>query len=273
MIPEDCLLKDQFPLSNAYHPDWVIANASGGANSMWLTEWLASALELKPGMNVLDLGCGCSSSSIFLAREYGVTVWATDLWCSASDNLLRIRDAGLEGKVYPIHADARSLPFAANFFDAIVSIDSFFYFGTDDHYLSYVARFVKPNGLIAIAQAGLIQEIEGSLPEHMQRWWASEPSMWCLHSSAWWRRHWERTGIVEIERADSMPDGWQLWLKWHREVAPNNLVEISAVQSDGGKHLGYNRIIGRRRAEVTLNERISSVPSSYVRKPLLRACP
>lgn len=175
--------------------------------------------------------------------------------------------------IYPIHADARSLPFAASFFDAIVSIDSFFYYGTDDHYLSYLARFVKPSGVIGIAQAGLIQEIEGSLPEHMRQLWASEPSMWCLHSSAWWRRHWERTGIVEIECADSMPDGWQLWLKWHRAISPNNLIEISAVQSDGGKHFGYNRIIGRRRAEVALEEPISSVPSGYVKQTLLRAGP
>ena len=269
----DSLIVDQFPRSNAYHPDWVIANASGGANSLWLTEWLASELELKPGMHVLDLGCGCASSSIFLAREYGVTVWAADLWFSASDNLRRICDAGLERTVYPIHADARSLPFAADFFDAIVSVDSYFYFGTDDHYLNYLARFVKPNSAIAIAQAGLIQEIEDPLPEHLQAWWASEPSMWCLHSSAWWRRHWERTGIVEIELADSMPEGWQFWLKWHKAIAPNNLLEINAVETDRGCHLGYNRIVGRRRPEVRLEEPISSVPSSYSQKPLLRAGP
>lgn len=269
-MTHDSLIVDQFPRSNAYHPEWIIANASGGANSLWLTEWLASKLELKAGMKVLDLGCGCASSSIFLAREYGVMVFATDLWCSVSDNLYRIRDAGLESRVYPIHADARLLPFAADFFDAIVSVDSYFYFGTDDHYLNYLARFVKPCGAIAIAQAGLIHEIEGSLPQHLQAWWASEPSLWCLHSPAWWRRHWERTGLVEIELSDSMTEGWQLWLKWHRAVAPDNLLEINAVQTDRGCHLGYNRIVGRRRPEVRLEEPISSVPSTYGQKPLLR---
>ena len=273
MIPTASLIVDQFPRSNAYHPDWVVANASGGANSLWLTEWLASVLELKSGMHVLDLGCGCASSSIFLAREYNVTVWATDLWCSASDNLRRIRDADVERSVYPIHADARSLPFAADFFDAIVSIDSFPYYGTDDHYLNYLARFVRPSGVMAIAGAGLIHEIEGSLPDHLQEWWGGEPAMWCLHSPAWWRRHWERTGIVEIERADTMADGWQRWLEWHRAVAPDNLLEIRAVQSDGGRHLGYHRVVGRRRPDVRLDEPIVSVPSSYVQRPMLRARP
>src|SRR5713101_5868948 len=57
---------------------------------------------------------------------------ATDLWFSASENIQRIRDAGVEDGVFPIHADARSLPFATEFFDAIVCIDSFIYYGTDD---------------------------------------------------------------------------------------------------------------------------------------------
>ena len=109
-----------------------MANASGGANSLWLTEWLTTALELKPGMRVLDLGCGRAASSIFLRREFGVQVWATDLWFSASENIQRIRDAGVEDGVFPLHADARSLPFAAEFFDAVICIDAFSYFGTDD---------------------------------------------------------------------------------------------------------------------------------------------
>ena len=53
---------DRFPLASRYHPDWVLASASGGANALWLTEWLAEAIELRPGMRVLDLGCGRAMS-------------------------------------------------------------------------------------------------------------------------------------------------------------------------------------------------------------------
>src|SRR5262245_63846665 len=107
-----------------------------------MTEWLSESLKLQPGMRVLDLGCGRAMSSIFLHREFGVQVWATDLWFSVSENLQRIRDAGAESGVFPIHADARSLPFGAEFFDAVVSIDSFFYYGTDDQFLPEFARFL-----------------------------------------------------------------------------------------------------------------------------------
>ena len=167
MASDDRLLSERFPRSSHYHPDWVLANASGGANSLWLTEWLTTGMDLRPGLRVLDLGCGKVSSSIFLRREFGVQVWAVDLWISASENLQRIQDAGVEDGVFPLHADARSLPFAGAFFDAVVCVDAFYYFGTDDLYLNYLAHFVKPGGPVGVAGAGLVREIEGSLPEHL----------------------------------------------------------------------------------------------------------
>ena len=107
----------QFPRTARYDHDWIRSTESGGANSLWLTEWLAERLDLRPGMRILDLGCGKAASSIFLHREFGAQVWATDLWFSADDNLQRIRGAGAGESVFPIHAEAHALPFAADFFD------------------------------------------------------------------------------------------------------------------------------------------------------------
>ena len=266
-LPVDTrLLTDRFPKSNKYHPAWLLAGCSGGANPLWLTEWLSESLELRPGMRVLDLGCGRAMSSIFLRLEFEVDVWAVDLWFSASENLRRIRDAGVEDHVYPIYADARSLPFANDFFDAIICIDSFPYYGTDDLYLSYLSRFVKPGGQIAIAGAGLMSE--GPVPERMANWW--EPSMYCLHSASWWRTHWGKTGIVNVNAADSMPDGWRFWLQWQEVVAPENLAEIRAVENDAGGYLGYIRVVARRREDAKLEEIIHSIPTTYSAQPLWR---
>jgi cyclopropane fatty-acyl-phospholipid synthase-like methyltransferase len=75
MASDQRLFSGRFSRSSKYHPEWVIASASGGANSLWLTEWLALALDLRPGMRVLDLGCGQAASSVFLRREFDVQVW------------------------------------------------------------------------------------------------------------------------------------------------------------------------------------------------------
>ena len=92
--------------------------------------------------------------------------------------------------------------------------------------------------------------------------------MWCLHSAAWWRRHWERTGIAAVELADTMPDGWRHWLAWQYAVCPANTTEIRAIEADRGSHIGYVRVAGRRRAEVKLDEPIVSVPPQYATRPL-----
>src|ERR1700682_669645 len=94
MVSDERLLSERFPRASPYHPEWVLANASSGANVLWLTEWLTTAMKLQPGMRVLDLGCGRASSSIFLHREFGAQVWATDLWFSAAEHIKSIQDAG-----------------------------------------------------------------------------------------------------------------------------------------------------------------------------------
>ena len=275
MTTDDRLVSERFPRSSQYNPEWVLASGVERLllNASWLAEWLAAALDLRPGMRVLDLGCGRAASSIFLRREFGVQVWATDLWFSAAENSERIADAGVADGVFPLHADARSLPFAPSFFDAIVCVDSFPYFGSDDLYLNYLAHFVKSGGPIGIAGAGLMREIEGPVPDHLREWWSH--SFWAFHSAAWWRRQWERTGIVDVGLADTMPGGWQLWLDWQKAVAPDNATEIKAVEADGGRYLGYVRLVGRRRAEAKLEEycwpdTMRSFPVQYAKKSLLR---
>jgi hypothetical protein len=105
-------------------------------------------------------------------------------------------------------------------------------------------------------------------------WWTQD--LWSLHSAAWCRRHWERTGIMDIELADTMPEGWQVWLDWQRAVAPDNATEIKALEDDEGRYLGYVRLVGRRQGQVRLEEycwpdTLRSFPPQYTKKPLLRS--
>ena len=195
----------RFARASRYPARWVAQNQMG-PNALWLTEWLCEGLDLQPGMRVLDLGCGRALSSIYLAKEHGVRVMACDLWVAAGDNWQRVVAAGVDDLVTPIQAEAHALPFAETFFDAIVSLDAYTYFGTDDLYLGYVTRYLAAGGRIGIVVPGLMRAIR-TPPAHLTRpqahgaaFW--QPDCWCFHTAAWWHRHWQRTGLVEAIETD-----------------------------------------------------------------------
>ncbi|HWE63001.1 MAG TPA: methyltransferase domain-containing protein [Chloroflexota bacterium] len=241
------LTLDQFPRAASYDPRWVLDNLMG-PNVLWLTEALSQVLDLEPGMRVLDLGCGRAISSIFLAREFALQVWAADLWIAASDNWQRIGAAGLQDRVYPIQAEAHRLPFSDGFFDAVVSLDAYHYFGTDDLYLGYVARFVRPGGQIGIVVPGLRHEVMAQLPERLIPYW--EPEFWSFHSPAWWRRHWEKAGLVRVAVADMIAHGWEHWLTWLETCStygyPTDERSAEMLRIDAGRMLGFTRVVAHR---------------------------
>ena len=117
--------------NSSYYPiDFVVSNAATGSNPILLTKWLAQDLDLKSGMRVLDLGSGSGLSSIFLNKEYGVEVWAADSSRDPSKTLTLAEECDVKGGLFPLQINARSLPFAHKYFDAIICVDSIHYFGT-----------------------------------------------------------------------------------------------------------------------------------------------
>jgi cyclopropane fatty-acyl-phospholipid synthase-like methyltransferase len=239
---------DAFPRSASYDAVWMLENVMG-PNPLWLAEALSYVMGLQPGSRVMDLGCGRATSSIFLAREFQLQVWATDLWIGASDNWKRICAANMQQQVFPIHAEAHALPFANGFFDAIVSLDAYHYFGTDDLYIGYISQFVRPGGTIGIVVPGVLHELNGQLPSHLASRWLWD--WWSFHSPSWWRRHWEKTGLLDVEVADTIPDGWQHWLKWlevcMEEGYPSSQDEMDILRLDAGRTLGFTRVVGHRK--------------------------
>lgn len=252
--PQELLRDPRFLRASTYDAEWILENQMG-PNALWLTEWLVQAMDLRRGMRVLDLGCGKALSSIFLAREFGVQVWAADLWIPPTENWARIQAQELGERVYPLRAEAHALPFAEGFFDAIVCVDAYAYFGTDDLYLSYLHRFVREGGSIGIVVPGLMREFDGPVPEHLARRQASGgvfwgPDCWSLHTADWWRHHWARTGLVEVEVADTLEGGIDLWRRWDQAVQASGAghfpSDAEVLEADGGRYLGFVRMVARR---------------------------
>jgi SAM-dependent methyltransferase len=247
--PRDRLALAHYPRSSRYDAQWLIDNLMG-PNPLWLLEWLWPAIDLPPGSRVLDLGCGKALTSIFLAREYGVQVVAADLWIPPGENWPRIVEAGCADSVIPIHADARDLKFAQGYFDAVVSIDAYHYFGTAVGYLSYLAQFVRPGGMVGVASVGVTSDFEKEEPPaHLREYW--DPGFWLWKSPQWWQLHWNRSGVVDVEVAELLDGGWAEWLLWEevcRDVGGSHSPkEIEMLRADAGWHLGFVRVAGRRK--------------------------
>ena len=225
-----------FPLTAKYDPRWVAENALG-ENALCQTECLARQLPFRAGMRVLDLGCGRATSSIFLAREFGVEVWAVDKTVSPSENRQRATTLDQASKVYPLRLDARRLPFANEFFDAVIGIDSFLYFATDERYLEYLVPFIKPRGYVGVVDIGFTREVPSAAqaPEYLRPEFAEHWSY--VHTLSWWRDHWEKTGLVDVQYAKLVPESDELLRSYVRDKPPaqaeDSIMRASRCDDDG----------------------------------------
>lgn len=226
-----------------------------GPNPLWLLEDLLDDVELRPGMRIMDLGCGRGMTSIFLAREFDVEVVAVDLWIDAESNQHRFDEAGVGSAVTAVHAEAHALPFEQQTFDAVVSVDAYHYFGTDDLYVGYISALLPRGGHIAIAVPGLHTELRelGHVPEHLRSGIGGE--VLSFHTPEWWRFQWNEFGTIEVTSARSQPTGWADWRLWTEicaEHSPRDVVREGSARTlpildlDQGNLLTFSLVTGRR---------------------------
>ena len=115
---------------------------------------IARKLLLKPGMSVLDIGCGWGGMALTLARDYGAHVVGVTL--SEEQHALatqRAREAGLADRVEFRLMDYREV---TETFDRIVSVGMFEHVGVP-HYREYFRQVhdrLKPNGVALIHTIG-----------------------------------------------------------------------------------------------------------------------
>lgn len=253
-VLEDLVRPDRYPRAATYDPAWMVENCMG-PNPLWLLEDVLRDVHLRPGMRVLDLGCGRGMTSVFLAREFDVDVVAADLWVDADRNQRRFGEAGVDSNVTAVHAEAHTLSFEEQTFDLIVSVDAYHYFGTDDLYVGYITKFLQPDGQLAIAVPGLHKELRDlpAVPVHLRSGIGGE--VLSFHTPAWWRFQWDEFGAVEVTSARSQSDGWEDWRLWARVCAEHSPyatvrkgseASLSMLDIDRGEFLTFALVVGRK---------------------------
>lgn len=214
-----------------------------GPNAVLLLDEITQSIELTKEMRVLDLGCGKGLTSVFLAKEYGVKAFAVDLWISATDNYKRFIQMEVDDLVIPIHAEARELPFANDYFDALISIDSYHYYGNNDIYFEkHLKPLMKKGAPVAIAVPGTKQEMNGIIPDELKPFLDDE-GFDTLHSIEWWtqilEKHLDDFLIGEMECAD---EAWRDWLAADNPFAKQ---DIDMLKAEDGKYLNLISITGK----------------------------
>ena len=237
----------KFPRSSKYDLTWMMS-CEMGPNAMWLAEFLTNGMNIKPGMRVLDLGCGKAVSSVFIAQEFSVKVWASDLWIAATENFQTIVNHNLEENVYPIYAEAHSLPFAENYFDVIICIDAYHYFGTDDQYLTYLLKFLKQGGQFGIVVPGFVHDADDEIKKRFAELW--DNGLHTLKPLQWWDNQIRKMDLLDITCSDNLPDGYRIWYEWEQHLTDMNMInpqkgsDIGFLEADRGDFTCFNRIIG-----------------------------
>ena len=113
-------------------------------------EMICEKLQLKPGMRLLDIGCGWGGLAAYAARNYGVSVDGVTI-SREQQKLAQQRCEGLDVNI--LLQDYRDLD---TDYDRIVSVGMFEHVGPKnyDTYFSVVDRCLKPNGLFLLHTIG-----------------------------------------------------------------------------------------------------------------------
>lgn len=149
------LLDDHMAYSSAYYtePDQSLHDAQTAKLDL-----ICHKLELKPGMRLLDVGCGWGSLILHAAQHYGVQ--ATGITLSAQQRAFitaRVVERGLADTVEVRLQDYREfgeLPEAAGTFDAVSSIEMGEHVG-EQQYPTYAAIMfdaLRPGGRLLLQQ-------------------------------------------------------------------------------------------------------------------------
>lgn len=237
-----------YPLSEKYSAPELMAKIMG-PNPLKLAEELLTGHHITAGGTVCDLGSGQGLTSVFLAKEYSFTVVAADLWSDPEENQSFFRSLGLtNAQVIPVKADATALIFERECFDAIVSTDSYNYFGRDPDYLDQkLLPFVKRGGYIYIAIPGMKQDLHEDLPPELLLSWTPEQLDY-LHDANYWLDLVSQSRDAEVLEVCPMESNDEVWADWLRQENEYAIGDRRSMEAGGGKYLNFIKIVLRKKS-------------------------
>lgn len=219
-----------------------------GPNPIKLEEELLLDNLIPKNAVVCDLGSGQGLTSVFLTKEYGFTVYAADLWSDPDENRKFFDSMGIDkDKLIPVKADATDLPFEKEFFDAVVSTDSYNYFGRDENFLDdKLLPFVKSGGYIYIAIPGMKKDCHDALPPELLLSWTPEQLDY-MHDVEYWSDMVSKCKGADVISVNEMESNDEVWADWIAQENEYAIGDRKAMEAGGGKYLNFIKIILKKK--------------------------
>lgn len=232
----------KYKKSQKYNPK-IINDKIMGPNPLKLQEELLENNNLKEGSIVMDLGSGQGVTSVFLANEYHFKVYATDLWSDPNENRRFFKEMGLDDEIIPVKADANDLKFENEFFDGIISTDSYNYFGRDNKFLDEkLLPFLKKGGYIYIVVPGMKRDCHDDIPEELLLSWTPEQLDY-IHDITYWKDIISKSKdseIISIHEMKSNEECWFDWIGCDNDFSRN---DKKAIEAGACKYLNFIAIV------------------------------
>ena len=219
-----------------------------GPNPVKLEEELLRGSRIPADAVVCDLGSGTGLTSVFMAKEYGFTVYAADLWSDPDENRRFFRRMGLsDEQIIPVKADATAMPFEREFFDAVVSTDSYNYVGRDPEYLdAKLAPFVKSGGYIYIAIPGMKKDCHEHLPPELLLSWTPEQLSY-MRDVTYWRDTVSKCKGAQVLTVAEMESNEEVWADWLRQENEYAIGDRRSMEAGSGRYLNFIKIVLRKK--------------------------
>ena len=219
-----------------------------GPNPLKLCEELLAEHRIPAGARVMDLGSGEGLTSAFLAKEYGFTVYAADLWSEPESHYPLFEQFGLSREqCIPVKADANDLPFEREFFDSVVCVDSYNYFGRDPAYLDEkLLPFVKSGGWIYAAVTGMKQDCHDNIPEVLLRSWNAEQLDY-IHDAQYWRNMVSQSRDCEVVSVHEMQSNAEVWADWLKQENEYAVGDRATMEHGGLDYMNFVAIVLRKK--------------------------
>src|SRR6266446_8168404 len=143
-----------------HHGYWIRGDESKEKAQLQLIEHLAELANVKPGSDILDIGCGFGATSLYLAKQFnaavtGITISPVQVEMAtgaAAGQNLDVRFLSMDAEAMSLHKK----------FDVLWSVESISHYLNREQFFASAANLLKPGGSFAITDCFKKENLTGA---------------------------------------------------------------------------------------------------------------